>query len=147
MTAATVSRLTDHVANPPRLKTLPMVASFLALKGCMVTIDANGRAAPVTAPGATGLNVTGVPMHADADNSAGANDDLDIELDVGIFAFFIEGATPVADDLVYAVDNQTVSVVEDDGGGFDRGKAGYVTKVVGTLCYVNINPASTGAHL
>jgi hypothetical protein len=67
---------------------------------------------------ATFLNRTG-------DEMGGLDDSGFIEVDYGVHFFSFVGATPLVDQMLYVVDNQTVSVDPSTG----RGKAGICTEV------------------
>ncbi len=128
MTAIASARLTDAGPPTPTMGTLPSAANQLFYKGTMVSHDANGRA--VVPTDADGLNAAGV-SNATFDNRTGSeagglDDDLDIEIMFGVYGFTILGSNPIIGDLVYVVDNQTVSLDSLDG---TRGVAGYVSEV------------------
>jgi hypothetical protein len=94
----------------------------------MVTVDTAGRANPGV--GADGFAAIGkasaTTLNLTTDPSGGAADAEDQEVEYGVFGWRIDGATPLAGDVVFLVDNQTVST--SDSGG-TRGVAGYVTEI------------------
>lgn len=130
MTAIANARLTEMGPPSPARGTVPSAADQLFYKNTLVSRDANGRAV-VPADG-DGLQALGVAQ-ATFDNrtgseAGGTDDDLDIELQYGVFGFDIESTNPLPGDLVYVVDNQTVSVANSGGSGL-RGVCGYVSEV------------------
>jgi hypothetical protein len=135
MAATTVERDPKFAGTAPNKGTLPVAAATKYLKGTIACIDANGRASNVAA----GLNAVGVFAHT-YDNTAGANDAADIELDYGVFGFVMNGTVAKAGQLVYNLDNQTVTLTVGTNG-----KCGIVTEVRtinGTVyAFVWVNPA------
>lgn len=126
MTDTTVERLFNHVAPlSPAKGTYGIAANTLLLRGQITTLDAAGRAA---VPGA-GQDAIGVSFatyrNRTTDDSGGAADAMNAEVKHGLFNFLISGTTPRPRQVVYVVDNQTVSV---DATG-NRGIAGVVTEV------------------
>lgn len=135
MTATTTVILPKFAGNYPARLTLPIAADTLIIKGTQVAKDAAGRA--VMSTDGDGFPVMG-KASATFDNrtgseAGGAAGALDAEIECGIFGRKIDGTTPQPGDIVFAVDNQTVSL-DPDGGA--RGKAGYVHEVQGTIAYV-----------
>ncbi len=123
---------------------LPAQANVKYPKGTMVARDADGRAARPAA----GLTIHGI-SEGDFDNTAsgptgvaGANDAFNVELSVGLGVFDYDGDAPKADEVVYAVDNHTVSI---DSDGATRGKAGVCTETgSGGKVVVLIDPVVNG---
>jgi hypothetical protein len=146
MTAATTSRLFESSAPVPSMGTFPSAANQLFLRATMVSRNATGFAVvPTDGDGFPVMGVTravvdnrtGSPEHGGA---AGA---VDIELDYGVFGMEILGTTPLPNQVVYAVDNQTVSTDSDTGA---RGIAGVCVEVRDGLCYTYISPLASGLY-
>lgn len=138
MTATTVERLTPRVGPLPQVGTFGMAAAINILKGTIVTLDDAGRADTPAA----GQDAIGVAA-ATFINASGAADAVDAEVTYGVFGFFIDGTTPKARQVVYVVDNQTVSL--DPAGG--RGIAGIVTEVRANQGGVNQAFVWMGPHV
>jgi hypothetical protein len=113
----------------PAMGTFPTSANSLYPKGTIVTQSSAGRAvAPATADlsgnpavgvsKATYNNLTGAEM-------GGLDDSGLVEVDYGVFFFAYTGAAPLTGQVLYVVDNQTVSVDPSTG----RGVAGICTEV------------------
>lgn len=119
MTATTVARLTTTSGPYPAKGSMAMAASILLLKGTMVTRDSSGNADVVTAS----QDVLGI-MSSTVDNRNGIAGDLTAEYDYGIFELLYTGTAPKANEVVYAADNQTVTL---DGSG-SKGVAGICTE-------------------
>jgi hypothetical protein len=141
MADTTTERTPRYTGEIPHKGTLPMAANTLLFKGQIVTIDSAGRAA-VPGPGqnaagvsaATYNNRTGAP-------SGGAADALDAEIEYGVQGFAYTGTAPKRGQVVYVVDNQTVSL--DPTGS--RGVAGICSETKSGaledgLCYVFMGP-------
>lgn len=122
-------RFTDSGPNVPGMGTFPSSANTLYPEGTIVTRSSAGRAvSPTTADlsgnpalgvsKATYINTTGAEM-------GGLDDSGFVEVKYGIHFFDISGTTPLVDQMLYVVDNQTVSVDPSTG----RGKAGICTEV------------------
>lgn len=105
-----------------------VLAAVKIFAGALVMIDANGRAAP----GATATAKKGVGRAAAlADNSAGANDAIKADVDVGVFRFKNSSAGDAIAQAdigatCYIVDDETVA--KTDGTG-TRSAAGIVFDV------------------
>lgn len=126
MTATTVERLSRLGSSPfPAHGTYGMAANSLGLKGTIATLDSAGRAAPPAA----GQDAVGVFeqtfCNRTTDPSGGAADAIDAEVNFGVYGWLLDGSTPKPRQVVYVVDNQTVSL---DAAG-NRGIAGIVTEV------------------
>lgn len=141
MADTTTERLPRYTGQIPHKGTAPMAANTLLFKGQIVTQDSAGRAA-VPGPGqnaigvsaATYNNRTGAP-------SGGAADAIDAEIEYGVQGFAYTGTAPRKGQVVYVVDNQTVSV--DPTGS--RGVAGICSETKSGaledgLCYVFMGP-------
>lgn len=141
MADITTERLTPSTGEIPSKGTYSMAANTLLFKGQIVTQDASNRAA-VPGPGqnavgiskATYNNRTGAP-------SGGAADAMKAEIDYGVHGLEYTGTAPRPGQVVYVVDNQTVSL--DPTGS--RGIAGVVSEAKNAtgddgLCYVFMGP-------
>lgn len=153
MTAIASARLTDNSTEYPAMATLNSAANSLYYKGTLVSRDADGRAA-VPSDG-DGLPVAGVSC-ATIDNRtvntqghSGLDDGPNIELRYGVYAFVMTGTAPLSQEVVYVVDNQTVSINPLSSSGAPRGRAGvcvFVETVNGvSQCFVWIAPGGAGA--
>lgn len=119
---------------------LKSAADQLFVAGTLVSKDAAGRAvAPEDGDGFNALGVsratidnrTGSPEHG------GAADAVDVEIEYGVFGFAYEGDAPEAQEVVYVVDNQTVSTDSDTGA---RGRAGVCVFTRDSVCFVFVSP-------
>jgi hypothetical protein len=117
-------------------ETLNAAASTSYPKGTMVARDASGRAARP----ANGLVIHGV-SEGDFDNTAGANDAFQVQLALGVHRIAYTGTQPKKHDIVFAVDNQTVSLSSNSNV---RGVAGSVVKVETGFVWVLIDPVING---
>jgi hypothetical protein len=141
MTDTAAERLPKTTGEIPHKGTFAMAANTLLYKGQIVTQDSAGRAAvPGAGQNALGIsastynNRTGAP-------SGGAAGAMNAEVEYGVQGLIISGTTPQPGQVVYVVDNQTVSL--DPTGS--RGIAGIVSESkVATgddgLCYVFMGP-------
>lgn len=141
MSDITTERLPKSTGEIPSKGTYSMAANTLLFKGQIVTADSAGRAAvPAAGQNAVGIsnatynNRTGAP-------SGGAADAVKAEVEYGVQGLAFTGTTPRPGQVVYVVDNQTVSL--DPTGS--RGIAGIVAESkVATgddgLCYVFMGP-------
>lgn len=126
MTALAADRNTPAIAGTRRQ--FNVLAATKIFAGALVMIDANGRAAK----GATATAKKGVGRAAAlADNSAGANDAITVDVDVGIFRYANSSAGEAITKAdigatCYIVDDQTVA--KTDGTG-TRSPAGTVFDV------------------
>lgn len=143
MTATTQPRMTERGPLVPGNVTLPMAANELILHGTIVCRDASGRAV-------AGVDGEGFPAMGRASGTfdnrttapeGGGAGAIMCEAECGVHEWLFTGSTPLAGQVVYVVDNQTVSVDSDSG---QRGIAGYVSEVVGTSCYVQMGPTIVG---
>jgi hypothetical protein len=151
MADTTAERLPKTTGEIPHRGTYSMAANTLLYKGQIVTQDSAGRAAvPGAGQNAIGIsastynNRTGAP-------SGGAADAMKAEVEYGVQGLAFTGTAPTPGDVVYVVDNQTVSL--DPTGS--RGIAGICSETKnGTgddgLCYVFMGPLAvaiaTGAQ-
>lgn len=141
MAATTTFRLTEFAGLKPTKGTLEQAANTLIIGGTIVTVDADGRADVVTPR----QNAVGVAL-ADSDNrttapEGGAAGAVKCQVQYGVFGFDYDGAAPAPGDVVYVVDNQTVSTDSDSGA---RGIAGYCSETIGSTCYVEFGPTVAG---
>jgi len=130
MASSTTAILSHNAGLVCGMVTAPSAANQLFPKGTIVTRNATGYAVSPSTADVSGFPALGVSK-ATYDNRTGAEaggtaGDLDVEIDPGVHAFAYTGTAPIVDDLVYVVDNQTVST--SDLGG-TRGYAGVVTEV------------------
>jgi hypothetical protein len=135
MTATTTEHLPRFAGLAPAHGTFPIAANTLILKGTLVAKNASDQAVP---PGA-GFPIVGV-AEATYDNRTGSSNGgaagaVDVELSYGVFGYLLDGssATPSPGDVLFAVDNQTVST--DPTGS--RGVAGICSEVRADQAGVN----------
>ena len=135
MTAATKNRNT-----PQRLhgrRGYPVAAAAICFAGTIAVQNASGFCQPAST--ATGL----IPLGRFAkyiDNSAGANGDVQVEVESGVFYFANDADAVVAADVgkvCYLVDDQTVA--KTDGTG-TRSVAGIVDEVDANGVWVSMGP-------
>lgn len=111
---------------------LPVDAGVNCFQGAMIGMLA-GVAAPMVT--ATGIVAVG-RCRVQADNSTGADGDLNVAVDTGVFGPYVnDGASIAASDigsLCYAVDDQTVNLA--DGG--TRSVAGSIVEVTSAGVFV-----------
>jgi hypothetical protein len=148
MSDTTTERLPRYTGEIPHKGTAPMAANTLLYKGQIVTQDSAGRAAvPGAGQNAIGIsaatynNRTGAP-------SGGVADAMNAELEYGVQGLAYTGTAPKRGQVVYVVDNQTVSL--DPTGS--RGVAGICSETKnGTLedglCYVFMGPLAVSMAL
>jgi hypothetical protein len=148
MSDITTERLPKYTGEIPHKGTVPMAANTLLYKGQIVTQDSAGRAAvPGAGQNAVGIscatynNRTGAP-------SGGAADAINAEVEFGVQGLAYTGTAPKRGQVVYVVDNQTVSL--DPTGS--RGVAGICSETKnGTyddgLCYVFMGPLAVAMAL
>ncbi len=135
MTALTKER--DTARRTGDLLTLKAAAAKKYYAGSLVARDANGRATP----GATATTLLGLGRCLETvDNSAGADDAVDVTIEKGIFRF----ANSSAGDLItaadignscYIVDDQTVAKTD---GTSTRSVAGKVHAVDSSGVWVDL---------
>jgi hypothetical protein len=141
MADITTERLPKSTGEIPSKGTYSMAANTLLFKGQIVTQDSAGRAAvPGAGQNAVGIssatynNRTGAP-------SGGAADAIKAEVEYGVQGLAFTGTAPKPGQVVYVVDNQTVSL--DPTGS--RGVAGICSETKNAtgddgLCYVFMGP-------
>ncbi len=111
MTATLNERESYFAGQYPAVGSLSAAAATKYLRGTMVGVDANNRAANVAA----GIKILGI-VAATYDNTSGANDSGNVEITYGVHAVFATGTAPKVGDLVYATDNQTVTLTPGTNG-------------------------------
>jgi hypothetical protein len=141
MTATSCFRATEFAGLQPAKGTYDIAANVLLLGGTIVTIDGDGRADEVTA----GQNAAGIAV-ADFDNrttapEGGGAGAVKADVQFGVHGLAYTGTAPEPGQVVYVVDNQTVSTDSDTGS---RGIAGYCTELRHGRCYVLMGPAIVG---
>lgn len=113
----------------PSMGTFPSSANTLYPKGTIVTRSSAGRAVSPGTADLSGNPALGVSkatfLNRTGDEMGGLDDSGFIEVDYGIHFFAFTGATPITGQMLYVVDNQTVSVDPSTG----RGLAGVCTEV------------------
>lgn len=140
MTATTTARINKTAGfHLPRIGTYGAAANSLFLKETLVVRDSAGRAAVPT--DGDGLDCIGVARNT-YDNRTGseyggAADAIDVEVTYDIVECDVDGTAPLAKDIVYIVDNKTVSL---DSNGGTRGIAGVVTEVRDSKAFVWAGP-------
>jgi hypothetical protein len=144
MAAATDTRASSYVGLTPSKGTLPVAANVLILGGTIVCRNATGYAVvgvdDNNAFPAVGIAAADVDNRTTAPGGGGAGAE-NVEIIYGVHELFFTGSTPVPGEVVFVVDNQTVSTSSDSG---TRGIAGYVSEVVGTSVYVQMGPTIAG---
>jgi hypothetical protein len=136
MTATTVERLPKYAGPYAGKGTHGIAENTLLLKGTIVTQDSAGRAA-VPAAGQPAIGVASATYdNRTTSDLGGAADAKDAEVQYGVFGWAYTGTAPKPRQIVYVVDNQTVSL--DPTG--NRGIAGVVTEVRDSLAYVFMGP-------
>lgn len=144
MTATTHERDPLSAGDYPVQGTYEVAENTLLLKGTQVCRDAAGRLVP--AVDGEGLNVIGF-MKANADNrttapEGGGAGAINGEVKFGLASYLVSGdSTPIPGQVMFAVDNQTVSTDSDSG---QRGISGYCTRYADSLCEVLQGPHIVG---
>ncbi len=121
MTAAAVTRLTPTKGLIPAKGTAPIAAAVMLIKGTLVSETADGHADIVH----SAQRILGVSTQT-YDNTLGAAGDISAQLEFGVFGFVISGSTPKPGDVMFAVDNQTISTSSSGG---TRGVAGFLISI------------------
>lgn len=131
MTASSFERNTEFTGTAPGRGTFPIAAATTLLKGTIAVLDSSNDAnVPANGRDAVGkLSATYL--------NPGSAGDVDAEVEYGVFGWGYTGTTPVPEEIVYVVDNQTVSI--DSNGGL-RGIAGVVSEVKNGQAYVWMGP-------
>src|SRR5688572_25097466 len=124
MTAIASTRLSDHATPYPARGTAPAADNQMFFKGTIVSLNASGEA--IVPVDGDGFHAYGV-CQASLDGRTGKPDEnADVEVEFGVHGWNILGTTPKPRELLYVVDNQTVSI-DSDGGA--RGVAGVCIEV------------------
>jgi hypothetical protein len=117
-----------------------MPANTLILKGTIVQVNADNRGIP----GADGQAYPAVGVASQTyDNrtgaiSGGGNDDLDCEVEAGVFGFAAEpGHEPDVGDIVFVSANDEISTDSDAGA---RGIAGRCVEIRDSLYWIYMGP-------
>lgn len=138
MSDATSELLPRFAGQIPGKGSFGIAANTLLYKGQTVTQDSAGRAAvPGAGQNALGIssstfnNRTGAP-------SGGAADAMIAEVEYGVFGRAYIGPAPRTGQVVYVVDNQTVSL--DPTGS--RGIAGVCSETKNGYCYTFMGPVA-----
>lgn len=146
MSSTTVARM-NHEAGPlvPARGTIPSAANQLFPKWTIVTRNASGNAVSPSTADSSGFPAMGVSANT-YDNRTGSEagglaGSLDIEVDFGVHSFAIDGSDPLPGEVVFVVDNQTVSTDSDSDA---RGIAGYCSEVRDGKCFVLMGPTVAG---
>lgn len=144
MTATSFERDSNFAGLIPANGTYPAATNSLFLGGTIVCVRASNGQAYVPTDG-QGYPAVGVAKST-YDNrttapEGGAAGAINVEVAFGVFGLKFTGSTPVPGQVVYVVDNQTVSTDSDSG---QRGIAGYVSEVVGTTVFVQMGPTVAG---
>ncbi len=113
----------------PAMGTFPSSANTLYPKGTIVTRSSAGRAVSPSTADLSGNPAVGVAkatfLNRTGDEMGGLDDSGFVETDYGVHFFVYVGAAPLTGQVLYVVDNQTVSVDPSTG----RGVAGICSEV------------------
>lgn len=143
MTATATAIATPFKGLVPAKGTYPIAANVLILKGTIVSLNATGYAVVGTddnnAFAAVGIASSTVDNRSTSP-SGGAAGAQKVEVEHGVHGLAYSGA-PVIGQVVYVVDNHTVSTDSDSG---TRGIAGYVSDMADGKCYVLMGPTIVG---
>ncbi len=136
----TVGLLTPSAGLFPAKGTYPMPANTLILKGTIVQVNAANRGIP--GADAQAFPAVGVASQT-YDNrtgaiSGGGNDDLDCEVEAGVFGFAAEtGHEPDVGATVFVSANDEISADSDTGA---RGIAGRCVEIRDSLYWIYMGP-------
>jgi len=137
MTATAQPRNTSGAGLIPAKGTYGMAANIILLRGTIVTIDADGRAdVPTAGQNAAGVSSSTFDNRTTAPEGGGA-DAVKAEVEFGVKGLLYTGTAPEPGQVVYVVDNQTVSIDSSSG---TRGIAGYCTELRDGLCWTWMGP-------
>lgn len=145
MTVLARQRSTPFAGLVPSRGTVGAAASAAKIfSGAIVCLDANGRAIKGTTIALGAVSCAG-KASSDIDNSAGAADAIDVELEYGVFRFANSaGGDAIASKNRYqdcfVVDDQTVALTD---GGNARVKAGKIIEVDSSGVWVLMGTLST----
>lgn len=125
----------------PMMGTFGSAANQFFAFRTIVTRDGAGRAVSPSSADVSGLPAMGI-SNASIDNRTssdlgGAADAKNVEVDYGVKALDYTGTAPIPGEVVYVVDNQTVS---SDSLGGARGIAGICVEQRDGLCYTLMGP-------
>jgi hypothetical protein len=153
MTATATERLTKDYGVVPCKGSFPQAANTLIYKGTFVSIDSAGRANPYaeSSNGSASLNIVGVAA-ASFDNrttapEGGGAGSIITEVEYGVREFPYSGTAPTPGCVLWAIDNQTVSIESAcTAGGGTSGLVGYCVSVDTTAatCRVLLGPTVVG---
>lgn len=129
----------------PNFGTYDAAANTRYFEGCMVGMDASGRAYNYTDADASGFPCQGVAKHtvlnATGDAAGGLDGSTVVEVNFGCYGFEIVGTDPLPGQTLYVVDNTHVSLDSNNG---TRGTAGKCFEVRTTLgvkrAYMQMGP-------
>jgi len=147
MTATTHSRMTEFAGLVPARGSEPIAANTLILRHTMVALDGDGNAIQSYTGADNTHDFNAIGMAASTvDNrttapSGGAAGAETIDIEYGVFGWAFTGTAPKSGGVVFAVDNQTVSLDSDSG---KRGIAGYCSRCTDTVCYTLMGPTIVG---
>jgi hypothetical protein len=142
MTATTKQRLPTTKGPVPTHGTYPVAANTHIKSGWLCALNATGYLVPSS--DGDGFNAIGISRgefdnRTTAPEGGGAGAILG-DVDFGTFTMLTTGTAPVVSEIVFAVDNQTVSTDSDSGA---RGLAGLVVQMDDTICHVFMSPVLT----
>lgn len=139
MAAATKDRITSKKMTFGE-KAYPVKDATKIFAGTLVAIQADGHAVP--ASDAASLKVVGVAKDT-VDNAAGADGDLDVVVETGLFRFVASSITQaMVGQMMYVVDDQTF----DEALGANGVKAGRLLEFLGvTEGWIWVQPSGVGA--
>lgn len=144
MAATTTVRVTEFAGLVPARGTGPVYANTRLISGTIVCVDpttgdlvAGGTVENANAIGKCSANYDNLTTS----RSGGAAGAIDAEVEFGVFGWAYTGNAPKAGQVVYVVDNQTVSLDSDSGA---RGIAGYCSELRNGKCYVLMGPTVVG---
>ncbi len=116
MASTGVARLTKFAGLTPAMGTYPLAADTVVVKGTLVTINAAGNALD----DGSGVRCVGVAAHtvnnATGSENGGLAGGASVDTNYGIHEFVCADADVLPGDIMYAVDNQTVTKNPVTGG-------------------------------
>lgn len=144
MAAFTSTRLTPTAGLTPSKGTYGIAANTLCLKGAIAVVNSDGNVYmgidDNAACPAVGIFASEYDNRTTAPSGGGAAA-IDAEIEFGVFGLRYTGTAPKAGQVVFVVDNQTVSIDSDSG---TRGIGGYVTELRDGLAWVKMDPTVAG---
>jgi hypothetical protein len=114
---------------------VPVAASTTIYRGSMVCMDADGYGIPAT--DTAGLSDVVGRSNEFADNSAGADGDIEIEVDKGVFGY-AAGTGITQADVGRAVVVEDDETVQDVASGTNDIPAGTLEELEGSIAWVAI---------